>query len=284
MGGYHGAYDEVAHRDVVPVVYDEGQVEALARAARSAGEPISVHVKIDTGMSRLGVRMEDLERFASRLAGAPEVRVAGLMTHLACADAPDPSFTNDQVTRFDEATQRLARAGITAPIRHAANSAAVLRGHAVYDLVRPGIAIFGVSPFARDLKPVMRVRSEIVDLRTIQPGETAGYGALFRAARLTRIATLPIGYADGLSRYLSNKGHVLVHGVRSPIVGAISMDMCMIDVTDVPGAELRDEVVVLGAQGKDAIGAEEIASHGATIAWEVLTSISRRVPRFYREP
>ncbi len=284
MGGYHGAYDEVAHRDVVPVVYDEGQLEALARAARAAGEQVDVHVKIDTGMSRLGVRMEDVERFASKLVACPEIRVAGLMTHLACADAPDPSFTNDQVVRFDEATQKLAGAGITAKVRHAANSAAVLRGHAVYDLVRPGIAIFGVSPFSRDLKPVMRVRSEIVDLRTIRAGETAGYGALFRATRATRIATLPIGYADGLSRHLSNVGHVLVRGVRAPIVGAISMDMCMIDVTDVPGASLRDEAVVLGAQGKDAIGAEEIAAHAGTIAWEVLTSISRRVPRFYREP
>ena len=289
MGGYHGAYDEVAHRGVVPVVYDEGQLEALAREARAANETVDVHVKIDTGMSRLGVRLGELDRFATRLAACAQdgaIRVSGLMTHLACADAPDPSFTSDQVARFDEATQRLARAGITAPIRHAANSAAVLRGHAMYDLVRPGIAIFGVSPFAPAgaLRPVMRVRSEIVDLRTIDPGETVGYGALFRAAKTTRIATLPIGYADGLSRQLSNKGHVLVRGVRAPIVGAISMDMSMIDVTGVPGVALRDEAVVLGAQGKDAIGADELAAHAGTIAWEVLTSISRRVPRFYREP
>jgi alanine racemase len=206
------------------------------------------------------------------------------MTHLACADAPDPSFTNDQVTRFEEATTRLARAGVSAPMRHAANSAALLRGHALYDVVRPGIAIFGVSPFARDLKPVMRVRSEIVDLRTIDAGETVGYGALFRATKTTRIATIPMGYADGLSRQLSNKGHVLVRGKRAPIVGAVSMDMSMIDVTEIPGISVRDEVVVLGAQDGASITADDVAAQVGTIAWEIMTSISRRVPRFYREP
>jgi alanine racemase len=130
----------------------------------------------------------------------------------------------------------------------------------------------------------MRVRSEIVDLRTLEVGEAVGYGALFRASRKSRIATIPMGYADGLSRHLSNRGHVLVHGVRAPIVGAVSMDMSMIDVTDVPNVSLRDEVVVLGTQEKQVIAADELAAQAGTIAWEVLTSISRRVPRFYREP
>src|SRR5262249_45216934 len=153
-----------------------------------------------------------------------------------------------------------------------------------FDVVRPGVALFGVSPLgpsSAELHPAMRVRSEVVDLRTIEAGEPVGYGALFRATKTTRIATLPMGYADGLSRTLSNRGHVLVRGVRAPIVGAVSMDMSMIDVTDVPGVALRDEVTVLGA---DAVRAEEIAAQAGTIPWEVLTSISRRVPRFYREP
>jgi alanine racemase len=227
------------------------------------------------------------------------VRITGLMTHLACADAPDDAslpeagFTAEQVARFEDATQRLLRAGVIDrnTIRHAANSAALLRGNAVFDAVRPGIAIFGVSPVvagASELRAAMRVRTEIVDARTVETGESVGYGALFRASRPSRIATIPMGYADGLSRQLSNRGHVLVRGRRAPVVGAVSMDMSMIDVTDVPGTALRDEVVVLGAQegalGKDAISADEVARHGGTIAWEVLTSISRRVPRFYREP
>ncbi len=301
MGGFdgdsRGAYDEVATRDVIPVVYDLSQIEGLARSARAMGRPAIAHLKVDTGMARLGVRMADLEKFAARLAEHPEVRIKGLMTHLACADAgesqAEAGFTAEQVARFEEATQLLRRAGTIddSTIRHAANSAALLRGDAIFDAVRPGIALFGVSPVLAgksELRAAMRVRSEIADIRTVLAGESVGYGALYRATRPTRIATVPMGYADGLSRQLSNRGHVLVRGRRAPLVGAVSMDMSMIDVTDIAGSSLRDEVVVLGAQegalGKDAITADEIAAHGGTIAWEVLTSISRRVPRFYREP
>jgi len=307
MGGYYGgAYDEIATRDVVPVVYDLSQIEGLARAARAMGRPALAHLKVDTGMARLGVRMDDLESFSERLAQYPEVRITGLMTHLACADMDQPardardqgapSFTAQQVARFEEATKRLLRTGAidATTTRHAANSAALLRGEAIFDAVRPGIALFGVSPVrltpssSNELRPAMSVRSEIVDVRTVAIGESVGYGALFRASRASRIATIPMGYADGLSRHLSNRGHVLVRGRRAPIVGAVSMDMSMIDVTDLPGTSLRDEVVVLGAQegvlGKDAITADEVAAHAGTIAWEVMTSISRRVPRFYREP
>ncbi|MBS2020038.1 MAG: alanine racemase, partial [Deltaproteobacteria bacterium] len=300
MGGYYGrAYDEVLRRNLTPVLYDPSHLEGFARLVRSGSfpGPVSVHVKIDTGMARLGVRMNDLEAIAARLAKTPEVRVSGLMTHLACADAEPPSeVTREQLAKFEEAQRRLSRAGLDLDgvVRHAANSAALLRGDAVFDAVRPGLAIFGVSPVltgahaGAELKPVMRVRSEIVDLRTIEAGETVGYGALFRATRTTRIATIPMGYADGLSRALSNKGHVLVRGKRAPIVGAVSMDMSMIDVTDVPGTALRDEVVALGHQdgalGKDTIQADEVAAACGTIPWEVMTSISRRVPRFYREP
>jgi alanine racemase len=280
----------------VPVVYDLGQVQGFARLVRigAVDGPIDVHLKIDTGMARLGVTMQELPRFAAALADYPEVRVSGLMTHLACADAPTVEETRAQTTRFDEATAQLARHGVRAQVRHAANSAAVLRGEALFDAVRPGLALFGVAPQAAgvalsaELRPVMRVRTEIISLRDVVAGEPVGYGALFRTTRATRIATVPMGYADGLSRHLSNRGHALVRGKRVPVIGAVSMDMSMVDVTDVPGVTMRDEVVVLGAQegplGKDAITADEVAAHEGTIAWEVMTSISRRVPRFYREP
>ncbi len=296
MGGYYGgAYEEIVTRGVVPVIYDRSHLEGLARASRQLGRPVEAHLKVDTGMARLGVSVSGLEDFAREILRHPEVAITGLMTHLACAEtdatAEGAHFTAEQVTRFEEATARLARAGVTPSVRHAANSAAVLRGEALFDVVRPGVAIFGVSPRAgrvSELHAAMRVRSEIVDLRTIQAGESVGYGALYRASRTTRIATLPMGYADGLSRHLSNRGHVLVRGARAPIVGAVSMDMSMIDVTDVDGVSLRDEVVVLGAQegarGKDELSAEGIARQAGTIPWEILTSISRRVPRFYREP
>jgi alanine racemase len=309
MGGYYpGAHAEVLARKLTPVVYDAGQVEAFARLARAGDveRPVRVHLKVDTGMARLGVTMQALPALADALGDYPEVEVTGLMTHLACAEL-GPEATTEQMVLFDEATALLARRGVRAAVRHAANSAALFHEEARLDAVRPGIAIFGVSPrvagsaaggaaqtktpgkpLADDLRLVMRVRTEIVSLRELAPGAPVGYGALFRASRPTRIATIPMGYADGLSRALTNVGHVLVRGKRAPIVGAVSMDMTMIDVTDVPGAQLRDEAVVLGAQegplGKDAIGADEIADAIGTIPWEVLTAVSRRVPRFYREP
>jgi alanine racemase len=297
MGGDYGsAHEEVVARDLVPVLHDVGQIGAFARLVRSGAAtcPFDVHVKIDTGMSRLGVTMRDLPRLAAALGECPEVRVRGLMTHLACADAVDEAETTDQLARFEEATGWLKARGVSPEVRHAANSAAVIRGKARLDAVRPGIAIFGVAPrvggeeLTRELKAVMGVRTEVVALRDVDAGDAVGYGGTWRAARGARIATIPMGYADGLSRQLGNKGHALVRGKRVPIVGAVSMDMAMLDVTEAPGVSLRDEVVLLGAQegplGRGAIGADEIAGHAGTIPWEVLTSVSRRVPRFYREP
>jgi len=297
MGGHYGAaHDEILARGLVPVVHDLGEIEAFARLVR-AGEaqgPVDVHLKVDTGMARLGVTMAALPDVAAKLAHVPEVHVRGLMTHLACADSATTDEMREQMRLFDEASAILARHGIQPEVRHAANSAALLRAEARLDAVRPGIALFGVSPcvgsaaLTTELRPVMRVRTEIVALRDVEAGAAVGYGATWHAARPTRIATLPMGYADGLSRHLGNRGHVLVRGKRAPIVGAVSMDMTMVDVTDVDGASLRDEAVVLGPQegplGRDTIGADEIAGHADTIAWEVLTSVSRRVPRFYREP
>jgi alanine racemase len=304
MGGVMGAdysnarnaHEELLARELVPVLHDVGQVASFARVVRSgaAPGPVDVHVKIDTGMHRLGVTMRDVPLLARKLAESPEVRVHGLMTHLACADSAGDEETREQAARFEEATALLAKHGVRPVVRHAANSAALLRGNARFDAVRPGIALFGVaprvggSPLTSELKPVMGVRTEIVALRGVEAGAPIGYGATWCSQRASRIATIPMGYADGLSRQLGNKGHALVQGKRVPIVGAVSMDMAMIDVTDVPGANVRDEVVLLGAQegplGRDAIGADEIAAHGGTIPWEVLTGVSRRVPRFYREP
>jgi len=297
MGGDYGnAHEEVIARGLVPVIHDLAQIAPFARLVRSgaAAGPIDVHVKVDTGMARLGVTMQSLPDLAEKLAEWPEVRVRGLMTHLACADAADDRATIEQLARFDEATSMLGRRGVRPEARHAANSAAVLRGLATLDAVRPGIALFGVAPLVGgapltgELEAVMGVRTEIVAMRDVDAGAPVGYGASWTAPRRSRIATIPMGYADGLSRQLGNRGHVLVRGKRAPIVGAVSMDMAMVDVTDIGGAARRDEVVVLGAQegplGRDAIGAHELAERAGTIPWEVLTSISRRVPRFYREP
>jgi alanine racemase len=307
MGGLHGlrrdGIEELIDNDLVPVVYEQGQIERIATFARfEARSPVRVHLKVDTGMGRLGVSPNELPDVLELLAHAPEIRVDGLMTHFACADAPDLSATREQLRAFAEIERAVTRAGLLPRYRHAANSAATLRlPDARFDLVRPGIAVFGVSPFtidedalgeastlARELKLVMRVRTEIVSIRSVPVGGSIGYGHTWTASRPSVIATVPMGYADGLHRGLGNRGHALVRGRRAPIAGAVSMDLTMLDVTDVPGARLGDEAVFLGAQegplGKDFIGAAEVASHVGAIPWEVLTSISRRVPRFYREP
>jgi alanine racemase len=297
MGGHYGnAHEEVIARGLVPVVHDAGQIAAFARLVRAgvASGPIDVHLKVDTGMARLGVTMRDLPALAARLADYPEVRVSGLMTHLACAEDASDLETAEQLRLFEEATALLVRHGAHVVVRHAASSAALLRGLAHFDAVRPGISLFGVSPragdvpLATDLKPVMRVRTEVIAVRNVDAGSPVGYGGTWRAPGASRVATLPMGYADGLSRQLGNRGFVLIRGKRAPIVGAVSMDMAMIDVTAIDGAAVGDEVIVLGTQdgplGRDAITADEIAAHAGTIPWEVLTSISRRVPRFYREP
>ena len=293
-GGYYGrAWGELLRHDLTPVLHDVGQLELLADEVRfSCAEPVAAHVKIDTGMSRLGLAPGELDRLAHALTAHPEVRLEGLMTHFACADTGETPSIDEQLDRFDAATRALASHGFSPTLRHAANSAAVLRSErARLDLVRPGIALFGVEPQAglcKELRPVMRVRSEIVALREIPEGASVGYGGTWIAKRPSRIATVPIGYADGLVRALSNRGALLVRGRRCPIAGAVSMDMTMIDVTEIEGVRVGDECVALGTQkgtlGEASIGAAEVAADLGTIAWEVLTNVSRRVPRFYREP
>lgn len=294
MGGYYGgAWGELLRHDLTPVVYDAAHIEALADEVRFTGsEPIRVHLKVDTGMARLGVTPTEMQPVLRELLRRPEVVLEGLMTHFACADSGETASVEHQLEVFDAATRTVRDMGLSPAVRHAANSAAIFlcpRSH--LDAVRPGLSLFGVEPrpgTAPDLRPAMRMRTEIVALRDLSPGESAGYGSTWTAQRPSRIATIPLGYADGLSRALSNKGQVLVRGKRAPIVGAVSMDLTMVDVTDLPGVELRDETVAMGSQrgplGADEITVSEMASQLGTIAWEVLTNVSRRVPRFYREP
>jgi alanine racemase len=294
MGGYYGgAWGDLLRHDLTPVVYDPSHIEGLADEVRFTGsEPIRVHLKVDTGMARLGVTPRELPAVAKTFLRRPEVVLDGMMTHFACADSGEMESVTHQLDVFDAVTRELREMGLSPKVRHAANSAAVFQCERAHlDFVRPGIALFGVEPspkMAPELRPAMCIRTEVVALRDLDAGDTAGYGATWTARRPSRIATIPLGYADGLSRALSNKGHVLVRGRRAPIVGAVSMDLTMIDVTDVAGIELRDEVVFIGSQkgplGEDAITVSEVSRVLGTIPWEVLTNVSRRVPRFYREP
>ena len=291
MGGYCGsAESELLAHHLTPVVYDAGQVERLGAEARYRGAKVNVHLKVDTGMGRLGFSPHEAEAICAAMLKYPELCAEGLMTHFSSAGS-DQAEVERQLDVFDEVTVLLAQRGVRARARHAANTAALLtckRSH--LDIVRPGIGVFGLAPdvelVSPGLRPTLRVLSTVVALRDLQPGQSVGYGARWKAERASRVATIPIGYADGLSRGSARGGHVLVRGKRAPIIGAISMDLTTIDVTELEGISIGDEAVVVGEQlgtlGSDCITVEEIAQREGTIAWEVMTSVSSRVPRFYR--
>ncbi|HSN84793.1 MAG TPA: alanine racemase [Polyangiales bacterium] len=277
-----GAHREIIAAGLTPVVYEIS--EARAFDAVAGGRPLDVHLKVDTGMGRLGVPLRELTAFLRELRRFPSIRVAGLMTHLSTADA-DPEYVGQQIAAFKHAEGLVRRFGHEPAVMHAANSAALFRHPEThFDWVRPGLAIYGYpgsSAIDAPLRPAMRWRTEVLQLRTLQPGESAGYGRSFRAARETRLATLPLGYGDGLLRSASNRGEVLIHGVRCSIVGNISMDLTTVDVTEVPGVAIGDEALLLGRQDGGMLDARDLAAAARTIPYEILTNVSRRVPRLY---
>lgn len=295
-----GCYYGLSHRDVVayrltPVVADARDLSRFARAAADLGAPrVPVHVKIDTGMSRLGVRPEHLDSFVDALRAEPGVTLGGLCTHLADADGTEPQTTIDQLERFFTCRQHVADRGVQPGVLHAANTAGSVRfGSARLDLVRPGIGLYGVAPPNTPLAglwPVLSLKTRIVALREVPPGTGISYGSRTRTQARARIATLPIGYADGYSRRMSDRAQVLCGGRRCPVLGPITMDMTMIDVTDVPGVAVGDEVVLIGGQVRSdgpadlPITLDEMADWAGTIAYEVCCAISKRVPRIYTGP
>ncbi len=290
-GVYRSGLEEALAARLTPVVHDPSQLDDLARVARRGGSA-RVHLKIDTGMSRLGVTLGELARVGERLAGMPGVRVEAVMTHFANADCDDAGYTDVQLDRFAQGRAILREAGIAPSAAHACNSAGAFRfPRARMELVRTGIALYGVAPFPHDgpaLMPAFRLRSEILALREIPEGTPVGYGGAYITSRPTVLATIPIGYADGFFRRLSSEAEVLVKGARARVVGNVSMDLATVDVTEVvrrAPVAVGDEVVLLGTQrgpaGSDTIRAEEIAARVQTIPYEVLCAVSRRVPRSY---
>jgi alanine racemase len=276
-----------AHRDIIaagltPVLYELSEAAAFEAVAEERA--IDVHLKVDTGMGRLGVPLGELAEFLRELRRFPSVRIAGLMTHLSTADA-DPDYVAEQITGFAHAQGLVRRFGHEPAVLHAANSAACFRHpESHFDWVRPGLALYGYpgsDAIDVPLRPAMRWRTEVLRVRTLEPGESAGYGRTFRASATTRLATIPVGYGDGLFRSASNRGHVLIRGARCPMVGNIAMDLTTIDVTHVPGAAIGDEALLLGEQDGASLDACDLAEAARTIPYEVLTNVSRRVPRIY---
>jgi len=279
-GPFEASGEELRRHRLTPVLYEIDQVRRLQ--ASSEG-PLSVHLKIDTGMTRLGVLPAELPAFLEALAAAPKLKLEGVLTHLAQADLSFEGLTAEQFRRFAVATEELRRQRPEVKIYHVALSAAILGGKgADYDWARPGIMLYGANPHPRleagkRLKPVMSFETEIVSLKSIPAGTTVSYGATWTAARPSRIAVLPVGYADGYLRSLSNRGQVLLHGRRAPVAGRVCMDFTMIDVSDIPEARPGDKVRLWGSD----LPAEEVAGWAETISYELFCAVGRRVPRVY---
>ncbi len=280
--------DVMVREDVIPGISLLEQAEALAAAAKSQGRTARVHIKVDTGMSRIGFHPTDFKRIL-KVASLPNLFVEGIYTHFATADQRDLTFAHEQLSQFNQVVDRLKAEGLEIPIRHTANSAAILQlPEAHFELVRPGIILYGLAPsrqvgHAVGFEQVLSWRAKVTQVKTIGADETVSYGRTFRAAYPTRVATIPVGYADGLRRALSNHGEALVRGGRATLIGRICMDQTMLDVTKIPNVSLGDTVTLLGLDGQDRIEASEMASWLETINYEIVCGISKRVPRVFVE-
>ncbi len=274
--------DAIRH-DVRLTVFDPDVAREIGAAMRELRHAAIVHVKVDTGMARLGLHPDEVAPFLSLLR-EQNIAVEGLFTHFATADSADESFARLQLSRFTALLAQLESSGVRPPIVHAANSAAILRfPEAHFDLVRPGLTIYGLAPSAETplpdpFRPALAFKTEVAQVKTLPPGSPVSYGGTWVTQRESRIATIPVGYADGFRRAPSWR-EVLVRGRRAPVVGRVAMDYAMLDVTDIPGVRTGDEVVLIGRQGNDQITAEEVAGWLGTINYEVIAAILPRVPR-----
>ncbi len=264
----------------------------LNRCAAEYGRKARVHVKLDTGMGRIGFhRIEELEALVKELHSMKNIVLDGAFTHFAAADETDPAYTEEQIKRLDKMLNIIRESGIHLKWIHASNTAGVFQfPRANYNMVRCGIGLYGYYPSHDVMKnatvsllPVMQWETEVVHIKDVDANSCISYGRTYSASTSRRVATLPVGYADGYNRLLSNRGSVLIHGKRAPVIGRVCMDQIMIDVTNIPEANIGSKVVLLGEQGKEKITADELADLCGTISYEILTSISERVPRIYHE-
>lgn len=276
--------DIVVRYDISHAVFDEERLYALNAAALRQHTKAKIHIKVDTGMHRIGVHVRDAGRFAKLASTLPGIEIEGVFSHFATADADDKHYAAFQFARFQEALRLIEAEEIHIPLRHIANSAALteLQEYQL-DMVRQGITLYGLHPAHmsecyKDFEPVMKVKTKVCFVKTLAAGETIGYGRTYTLNRPSVIATVPIGYADGVSRRLSNKGYMLVGGEHAPIIGKVCMDQIMLDVTDIPDVKVGDEVTVFG--GRE-LPMELVADWSDTICYEIICNVSPRVPREY---
>ncbi|MBW8895185.1 MAG: alanine racemase [Acidobacteria bacterium] len=271
---------------LTPTISTPSAARALQAAAARHGSILRCHLKIDTGMNRLGFRHDNIARTLPDVAGSRNLSIDAVYTHFATADEPESPAFNEQRERFELAWSRLKDLGITPRLRHAANSAAILRDERVwYDFVRPGLLLYGIVPpplsATVPLRPALSLHSRIVHVKGLRPGEGTGYGLHSVVDRPSTIAVVPAGYADGLDRRLAGRGYMLVRGRRAPIVGSVCMDMTMIDVTGTDVAP-GDEVVIIGQQGTESLDVREIAASIGTIPYELLCRVGARIERVFQ--
>jgi alanine racemase len=289
-GFWEGQANACLQHQLTPAVYRIDTIDAIDRAAKDRGEVANVHVKIDTGMGRLGIRFDEVQPFVEKLKRFRNIQIDGLMTHFAAADEPSCGpLTREQIQRFEEAASTFTSNGFSPTYRHLANSAGIFGQPSAWgNMVRPGGVLYGLwrdilDPEHRNQKfePVMSLRSRIMLLKWVSQGETVGYGCTFEASTKTLVATVPLGYDDGYIRALSNRGHAIIRGTYATVIGRISMDLTLIDVTGVPGVQLDDEVTLLGSDDGLAVSAEDVARTAGTLSYEVTCGIGERVPRVY---
>jgi len=285
-GFWPGQEDEIIRHELTPAIYRLQLLDQLEQAASSAKRNVAYHLKINTGMSRLGVELEEALMFLQRGVKSSWAHCEGVYTHLSSAEDPQNPTNEAQIRRFREILTFAEQSGIRVGWRHAANSAGILNlKQSWLDAVRPGLMLYGVNPLQTpaelSINPVLSWKTRVMQVRSVKSGSAIGYGNTYTVRRDSMIAALPVGYTDGLLRSLSNRGQVLIHGRQAPIIGTISMDLTLIDVTQVTSAQVGDEVVLIGKQGDQEIRAEEVGRLAGTIPYEILCRIGSRVPRIY---
>lgn len=283
-------YEELIREEIRPAVYRRDTVEELAAAAAKVGKKAKVHIKVDTGMGRIGITPDEegLE-FVRFLIEHPELEVEGIFTHFAKSDEADKTSANHQLEIFQNFIDKIqTELGITIPVKHCSNSAAILEmPQANMDMVRAGITTYGLYPseeVSKDIVPLraaMSLYSHIVYCKTIHSGQSVSYGGLFTAQKDTRVATIPVGYGDGYPRSLSGRGYVLIHGKRAPILGRVCMDQFMVDISEIPEAMDGDKVTLLGMDGTERITAEELGELSGRFNYEFVCDLGKRIPRVY---
>lgn len=283
-------YEELIREEIRPAVYRRDTVEELAAAAAKVGKKAKVHIKVDTGMGRIGITPDEegLE-FVRFLIEHPELEVEGIFTHFAKSDEADKTSANHQLELFQNFIDKIqTELGITIPVKHCSNSAAILEmPQANMDMVRAGITTYGLYPseeVSKDIVPLraaMSLYSHIVYCKMIHAGQSVSYGGLFTAQKDTRVATIPVGYGDGYPRSLSGRGYVLIHGKRAPILGRVCMDQFMVDISEIPEAMDGDKVTLLGMDGTERITAEELGELSGRFNYEFVCDLGKRIPRVY---